>query len=191
MSGAAQSQIIGLLMMVFFMGIGLRRRMRPQPVRPGRIAVSGLIIVLLLGSSLAFTGSRILSDTWALLLAPVFLVIGGAVGWYLVRTMKFWTDPGTGALWMQGGVLFALILLGTIALRFGARALLTGNAFSGGYGSNPYSATGYSGPHGFLYDLSADFLFLSLGLWAARAGSLLLRYRGHTAANAPAGIEST
>ncbi|MDQ6900313.1 MAG: hypothetical protein M3072_12540 [Candidatus Dormibacteraeota bacterium] len=181
MSASAQSQIIGLVMMVFFMGLGLRRRMRPQPLRPGRIAVSGLFIVLLLGSSLAFTGSRILSDPWALLLAPVFLLVGAAVGWYLVRTMKFWTDPGTGALWMQGGLLFALILLGTIAIRFGARALLTGNAFSGGYGGNPYSDSGYSGPHGFLYDLSADFLFLSLGLWVARAGSLLLQYRAHRA----------
>lgn len=189
MSGAAQGQIFGLVIMVVFMGLGLRRRMRPQPVRPARIAIAGVIIVLLLGSSLAFTGSRILSDFLALLLAPVFLVVGAALGWYLVRTMTFWTDASTGTLWMRGGALFALILMGTIAIRFAARALLTGNAFDGGY-SGSYSGSGYSGSHGFLYDLSADFLFLSLGLWAARAGSLLLRYRAHTAGNTPAEIGS-
>ena len=47
------------------------------------------------------------------------------------------------------------------------------------------SASGFSsptsGPHGLLYDLSADLLFLSLGLWASRAFFLIQRHRAFTA----------
>ena len=172
MSQAAQTQLYGLAFMALMVGFGVVRRMRPQPVRPNRLIVSGVLITLLLGASLVGTGGGIIGDPIALVLIPVFVVGGVALGYYLVRTMTFWADPSTGSLWMKGGALFALILVGTIVLRLGVRALV--------YGS-PFGGAGRPSGHGLLYDLSADLLFLTLGLWAARAYFLVQRHRAHGA----------
>ena len=94
--------------------------------------------------------------------------------------MTFWTDPRTGALWMRGGALFALILVGTILVRFGLRTLLVGSPFGQG---QPVPDHG----NGLLYDLSADLLFLTIGLWGARAYFLVQRHRAHQAAQ-PASV---
>lgn len=177
MRGGTQSQLVTLLVVVLLVGFGLARRMRPQPVRPQRIAVTGVVIVLLLGLSLVSTGSHIVNPL-GLILAPVFAALGVAVGYYLVRSMTFWTDPNSGTLWMRGGVLFAVILVATIALRFGVNIALTGSmsSYSGPSATHPASSNGV------LNYLSADLLFLSLGLWASRAYFLVQRYRAHTAA---------
>ena len=175
MSGSARSQLISLVLIAFFVGLGVLRRMRPQPVRTGRIVVTGVIIVVLIGLGLVGTGGRIIADPLAVILVPVFLALGVGIGYYLVRTMTFWTDPNTGALWMRGGALFALILVGTILVRLGVRTALLGSPFAQG-------APGGGGQNGLLYDLSADLLFLSLGLWAARAYFLVQRQRAHEAA---------
>lgn len=172
MSQAAQTQLYGLAFMALMVGFGVVRRMRPQPVRPNRLIVSGVLITLLLGASLVGTGGGIIGDPIALVLIPVFVVGGVALGYYLVRTMTFWADPSTGSLWMKGGALFALILVGTIVLRLGVRTLV--------YGS-PLGGAGRPSGHGLLYDLSADLLFLTLGLWAARAYFLIQRHRAHEA----------
>jgi hypothetical protein len=174
MSQAAQTQLYGLGMMTLLIGFGVMRRMRPQPLRPNRLIVGGAIIVLVIGASLFGAGVGIIGDPLALVLIPLFVAAGVALGYYLVRTMTFWADPGTGALWMRGGALFALILVGTIVLRLGIRTVVYGSPFaSGGFGR--------SAPHGLLYDLSADLLFLTLGLWVARAYFLYQRYRSHLA----------
>jgi hypothetical protein len=175
MSQAAMSQLYGVGIMALLIGFGVMRRMRPQPVRPNRLLIGGAIIVLVIGASLVGTGGSIIGDPLALVLIPVFVVAGAALGYYLVRTMTFWADPATGALWMKGGALFALILVGTIVLRLGVRTVVFGSPFaSGGFGGAP--------SHGLLYDLSADLLFLSLGLWVARAYFVYQRHRAHVTA---------
>ncbi len=179
MSQAAVSQLYGLAFFVIILGFAMVRRMRPQPVRPQRVMVSGVIIALVLGASLVGSGGRIISDPVALVLIPVFVVVGVGLGWYLVRTMTFWTDSATGTLWMKGGVLFALILLGTIAIRFGIRGLAYGSLFGPGSFGGGGGFTQPNAPRGLLYDLSADLLFLSLGLWVARAYFLVQRSRAH------------
>lgn len=171
MTKAQTSQLIALVITALFIGFAVMRRMRPQPVRPDRLLIGGVIIVVVIVGGLLGTGGAIISDPLALALVPVFVVAGAALGYYLVRTMTFWTDPGTGALWMRGGALFALILVGTIILRFGLRAILTGSPFG--------SQTVGSSQHGLLFDLSADLLFLSLGLWVARAYFVYQRHRQH------------
>jgi len=170
MSQAVTTQLYGLAFMALLIGFVVARRMRPQPVRPDRLALGGVAIVAVIGLSLVGTGGSIIGDPVALILIPVFLAAGAALGFYLVRTMTFWADPATGALWMKGGVLFALILVGTIAIRLGVRSVVYGSPFAGG---------GRSVPHGFLYDLSADLLFLSLGLWVARAFFVYRRHQAH------------
>ena len=174
MSQAATSQLYAVGIMALLIGLGVVRRMRPQPVRPTRLLVGGVIIVAVIGASLVGAGGSIVGDPLALVLIPVFVVAGAALGYYLVQTMSFWSDPATGGLWMKGGALFALILVGTIAVRLGVRTVVYGSPFgSGSFGSRP---------HGFLYDLSADLLFLSLGLWLARAFFLYQRHQQHVTA---------
>ncbi len=173
----ATSQLFTLAFMVVVFGLVLSRRMRPQPVRPPRILFSGVVIALSLCASLAATGSGLLSDRPALLLIPVFIAAGAALGYLLVRTMTFWVHE-SGEVWMRGGAFFALILIGTIALRFAARAAVTGSI------SGP--TPGQPQPHGFLYDLSADLLFLSLGLWGVRALLIVQRHRRLSADHEPA-----
>ncbi|HXM57547.1 MAG TPA: hypothetical protein VOB72_19265 [Candidatus Dormibacteraeota bacterium] len=179
MSQAALSQLYGLGFMTLAIGFGVMRRMRPQPVRPNRLVIGGVIITLILLLSLIGTGAGIIGDPLALVLIPVFLAAGIGLGYYLVRTMSFWSDPATGALWMKGGALFALILVGTIVVRLGFRTVVYGSPFGGG-------APGATRPRGFLYDLSADLLFLSLGLWASRAYFVYQRHRAHLANAQPA-----
>lgn len=174
MSQAVQTQLYGLGIMALMIGFGVARRMRPQPVRPNRLIMGAAAIILVLLLSLVGTGAGLISDPLALVLIPVFIAAGAVLGWYLVRTMSFWTDPSTGALWMKGGALFALILVGTIVLRLGVRSVIYGSPFGA-------PSPGQAQPHGFLYDLSADLLFLSLGLWASRAYLVYQRHRTHVA----------
>jgi hypothetical protein len=180
MDGGVRAQLYGLGVMLLLVGLGVVRRMRPQLVRPGRVAVSGVIIVAVVAASLAATGGRVVSDPIALALVPVFVAAGLAAGYYLVRSMTFWTDQA-GRLWMRGGALFVLILLASIAVRLAVRGIAYGSVFGPGAAVGP--ATGFtsqsSASHRLLYDLSADLLFLSLGLWGARAYLLVQRYRAH------------
>ena len=168
-----------LALIVLLVALGVARRIRPQPVRPTRILVTAVIIVVVLGFSFLGTGAHLLSHPLAVLLAPVCLLVGAGLGFVLVRTMRFWEDPASGELWMAGGVAFAVILVATLALRFGVRYLATGSAFGTGGPQAQEPAT----PLGIL---SADLLFLSFGLWVSRAVLLLLRYRDHQARKGPA-----
>ena len=178
MSPRLQSTLITLVVVVFFMALGVRRRMRPQPVRPNRLLISGAIIVLVIGASFLGTGAHLIENPLGLALMPVCLAAGVLIGYFVVRTMRFWTDRDTGQLWMAGGAAFAIILVGSILLRFGVRYAATGSAFS-----TPTQAESGS----FLGILSGDLLLLSLGLWASRAVLLFLRYRQHQAGQAAGG----
>lgn len=154
-----------LLVLVVF-GLVLMRRMRPQPVRPQRLAVTAVIIVLLLGVTAVSSGARMLKDLPALLLAPVALAAGVAVGALLVRHTRFWTREGD--LWMAGGAVFAVILLVTVAARVGLRV-------AAGTQNSPAAVT----PGGFLPDVATDLLFLSMGMWVTRAALVYRRWRQH------------
>src|SRR5947209_1655888 len=58
-------------------------------------------------------------------------------------------------------------------LLVGFRAVLTGS---------PFGSKSVGTQHGLVYDLSADLLFLTLGLWVARAYFVYQRHRQHVAA---------
>ncbi len=184
MSGAAQGQLVSLLLIAALIGLGVARRIRPQPVRIRRLVIGGVAITLLILFSLVGTGGSVGGDPVALVLIPVSVAAGAVIGYYLVRSMTFWADPGTGQLWMRGGPLFAVILVGTIVIRFGVRDIVYGSVFGPSGGGFP--APGATGSHGLLYDLSADLLFLSLGLWLARAYFIWQRYRAHIASGGEA-----
>ena len=179
-SNAQQSQLLTILVIAVVFGFVLLRRMRPQPVRPNRLLIRAVLIVVLLGFSLVSTGVGLVHNVLALVLAPVALVVGGALGWVLVRTMTFWTDAVTGELWMKGGAVFAVLLIAVIGLRVAVTyALGGGNPYASGGTSQP------SGSHGWLAGLTSDLLILSMGLWLSRAGLVYQRYRQHAARPMP------
>lgn len=178
MTQAQQAQLISLLVFAVLFGLVIARRIRPQPVRSQRIVISGVIIVLVIGAGLVGSGRQI-ENPVSLALIPVLVVAGVGLGFVLVRTMTFWVDQPTGQLWMKGGILFAAILVGTIVLRFGTRYILYGNAFGGSSATVPK----VNSPLGWLSDISADLLFLSLGLWASRSYFLIQRHRAIVAAS--------
>lgn len=182
MTPAQKSQLITLAVVVLAFTLGIARRIRPQPVRPTRVMVTGVILVLVLLGSFVGTGVQVVENPIGLILIPVFIAAGAGLGFVLVRTMTFWVDQPTGQLWMRGGAVFAVILVATIALRFGVRYILTGNAF----GSSSVGAGQHSTSTSLLADISADLLFLSLGLWAARAYFLFQRHRAFLAGAAQA-----
>jgi membrane protein CcdC involved in cytochrome C biogenesis len=171
-SNAQQSQLLTVLVVAVVFVVVLLRRMRPQPVRPNRLLIRAVLIVVLLGFSLVSTGVGLVHNVLALVLAPVALALGGVLGWVLVRTMTFWTDEGTGELWMKGGAVFAVLLIVVIGLRIGVTYALGGG--------NPYAGNA-QGSHGWLTGLTSDLLILSMGLWLSRAGLVYQRYRQHTA----------
>jgi len=170
---AQQSQLVTLAILIVVVGLVMARRIRPQPVRPQRIAITGVIIVLVIGSSLFGTGRQLVENPVSLALVPVFIAAGVGLGFVLVRSMTFWVDQPSGELWMRGGVVFVAILVGTIVLRFGLRYIVYGSAFGG----SSSAAVPVHPSLALLSDVSADLLFLSLGLWASRAYFLVQRYR--------------
>jgi hypothetical protein len=107
------------LLVVVVFAFALLRRMRPQPVRPQRLAVTAVVVVLLLAVGAVSGGTHLFRDVPALLLAPVALGVGCGVGYLLVRHTRFWTNDTDGQLWMAGGAVFAVILIVTIGLRIG------------------------------------------------------------------------
>src|SRR5690349_8443246 len=160
------ARLAPLVLIVVLLGFVLARRMRPQPVRTQRLLVMALIVVVVVGASAVGTGAHVLRDIPALLLAPVALAMGILAGVLLVRTMRFWTDKGSGELWMRGGWLFLAVLLATIALRTGVRiAASQGNR------------TPTVAPTGFLADLSTDLLLVSVGMWLTRAALIYRRWQ--------------
>jgi hypothetical protein len=62
MTAAQQSQLFTLVIVTVVIGLVMARRMRPQPVRPQRIAISGAIIVLLVASSLVGAGRLLVQN---------------------------------------------------------------------------------------------------------------------------------
>ena len=177
MSNAQQSQLLTILVIAAVFVVVLLRRMRPQPVRPNRLLIRAVLIVALLTFSLVSTGVGLVHNVLALVLAPVALAVGAVLGWVLVRTMTFWTDEGTGELWMKGGAVFAVLLIVVIGLRIGV-------TFALGGGGNPYAGGGSTqapGSHGWLAGLTSDLLILSMGLWLSRAALVYQRYRQHAA----------
>jgi membrane protein CcdC involved in cytochrome C biogenesis len=179
MTGQQQGTLLTVAVVTVLVGLGVARRIRPEPVRPTRLLIFGAIVVVVIGLSLVGTGAHLIQSPLAVALALVCLAVGVLLGVILVRTMRFWTDPNTGELWMAGGALFAVILVGTVVLRFGVRYAAGGDPFSSTNG--PTGPSAQQGPTGFLYVLSSDLLLLTLGLWVSRTVLLCLRYREHLA----------
>jgi FtsH-binding integral membrane protein len=160
-------KILPFLLVAVVFAFAIIRRMRPQPVQPQRLATYTAVVVLLLGFSALSSGTHLFTDLPALLLAPVAAAIGCGVGFLLVRTTRFWTEKD-GRLWMAGGVVFAIILVVSIALRVGLRLVAVDTSHPGTVATN-----------GFLVDASTDLLFLSMGMWLTRAAMVYQRWRQH------------
>lgn len=177
MTHAQQYQLYSLIGVAVVVPFVLMRRMRPQPVRPNQLLARAVIIVVVLCAALFSDVRLFLSSGPTLLLAPVALAAGCGLGYLLVRTMSFWTDPQTGQLWTKGGALFLVIVVATIVLRVGIATV-----------AGP--STGRHPSTGFLADLSADLILLAMGMWATRALLIYQRYRQHETTRGAAAQEA-
>jgi hypothetical protein len=171
-NGSGQSQILTYAIVLLLVCWAVYRRTRTQPVRLGRAVVTAGSVIALTAAGLAASWQ---GHALAFALGPVGLAAGFGLGWVLVGTMTFWRDEATGELWMKGGVLYLLIWLLTFALRFGV-GYLAGEYSGGGRRTIPTGAWG---------TVSIDLLFLSIGLWAARAAGLVWRYQLQSSRSAP------
>lgn len=170
MGRSAESALITIGIVVLVAIFVVVRRMRPQPVNPTRTLVMGAIFIALLLFALGSDVSTFIRDVPALIVAPFALVAGAGLGLLIVRSMTFWVDGHSGLLWMRGGVLFAVVYVAALVLRMAATYL----AQSGSRGSS-------LGQLGWLRGVSADLIFLSIGMWAVRAALVYNRYRQHVA----------
>ncbi len=172
------ANITPIVIIVLVVAFALYRRMMPQPVRPDRTVVLTLIIVVLAASSL-LGADRITTHPLALVLALPALVVGFGGGLLLMRSIHFWRDAATGALWMKGGVVYLAVWLATVALRL----IITFAAGTGAAGAGNPARPHVVNPA--LAVLSADLVIVSIGLWIARAVALVRAYRAHEGADVP------
>ena len=159
MQSGGSSQFLTLFVLLVFIGWIVYRRIRPRPVRLERTIVYTALIVLLSLVGLA-ANIRILLTPLFLALAPVALLAGLALGWVMMRTIRFWRDPASGQLWMGGGVAYLAIWLATLALRLGIEYAAGGFSGVGSPIRNQAPTT--------IVIVASDLLFLSIGLWLAR-----------------------
>ncbi len=159
--------VVTLSIVLLLVAFAMYRRMRPQPVRPQRAVVLAAIIVLF--SVVSLSGNNQLTDhPVAVILALPALLLGIGGGFALMQSIHFWRDEATGALWMRGGIVYLAAWLVTLAIRQGVA-----------YASGAYDAhtAGARPVNPALAVLAADLLIVSMGLWIARAGALVLKYR--------------
>jgi hypothetical protein len=164
---SGQASIWTYVIMAAVVGFAVYRRTRQQPVRPARSVAIAAMIVLLSAVGLVASGRS--PQPLALLIAPIALLAGFGLGWLMMGTISFWRDA-TGQLWMKGGVLYIGIWLATYVLRLAVSSLA--GAQPGSLVANPARPEPLA-----LAILSADLLFLSIGLWIARAAALVYRSR--------------
>lgn len=164
--GTTSTLTIGVVVLVLIVFV-IVRRMRPQPVNPTRIVIVGGIVIALLLIALGGDFRTFARDVPAIIAAPFALLVGAALGFVIVRSMTFWVDPESGLLWMRGGIVFVVVYVVSLALRVGSTYLVQAGS------TNPALAQ--------LRGVSADLIFLSIGMWAVRAYLVYNRYRQHVA----------
>ncbi len=163
------SSLVPLIILVAVIGWLVFRRTRPQRVRLTRTVLYTTLIVLASLAGLA-ANLRVLSNPLFLGVAPLALLVGIALGWLMMRTIRFWRDHETGHVWMSGGIAYVAVWLATLVLRLGVEYAATGNL---AMGEPPRVA----GPLTTLSIIASDLLLLSVGLWLARGYELVRRYR--------------
>ena len=166
-----QSVVTGgiILLLIAF---AVYRRMQAQPVQPQRAVILSAVVVALSAFSLV-AANRLTAHPLALVLALPALAVGLGGGLLLMRSIRFWRDEATGALWMKGGVVYLAAWLGTVLLRqivtYASGAYTTAGSLSPGqHAVNPALAV-----------LSTDLIIVSMGLWIARAAALVRTYRAY------------
>src|SRR5947209_2112532 len=108
--------------------------------------------------------ARLGSGNTSPFLWPLVLLLGLALGWLMMRQIRFWRDEATGQVWMGGGLAYVAIWLAIVALRLGVE-----------YAAGGFSAKAAPRAPTTLSLLASDLLILSIGLWLARGYALVRR----------------
>jgi hypothetical protein len=169
--GSSSSFVVPLVVLVLI-GWAIYRRMRAQRVRLTQTVVFTALIVLVSASGVG-VNEKLLAEPLFVELAPVLLVAGLALGWVMMRTIRFWRDESTGQVWMAGGIAYVAIWLAIMALRLGISYTVTGGFSRAALAQQGQTPTTLS-------IITSDLIFLSMGLWLARGYALVRRYREFT-----------
>ena len=89
--------------------------MRPQRA----IVLSVLVVGASAVSLVAAQHTGLTAHPLGLVLALPALLVGLGGGLLLMRSIRFWRDEATGALWMKGSLVYLVAWLATVALRQG------------------------------------------------------------------------
>ena len=106
------------------MAFRLRELSRPRPLRLERLWVVPVLLALMMAVLLAQAPPKGL-DWLSLALA---LAVGGGLGWVRGSTMAIAVDQQTHALNVRASPAAIVFVLALVALRFGLRSVLVGNA---------------------------------------------------------------
>lgn len=107
----------------------LIRRLKPRPLRIGRMWITPALILSLVALSFAVQPPPRLAVVLAGLVA---LAAGAGLGWWRGATTRIEIDPKTRELTSQASAFGMLLILGVIALRIGLRQLAGENALAWG-----------------------------------------------------------
>jgi hypothetical protein len=161
---ALSPYILPLLVAAFLVRRAMREQ-KPKRVRFTRLWLFPAILLLVTWSSLARESAP------GFLVATLFLLviaIGSAIGWYRVHTLEFSVDPDSGKVSARATQLGALLIVGLIALRWGAEFALKK--------LGPHAGTE-------LVHASDAMLLLSTSMFVARSVHTWIRARALVAAH--------
>ncbi|HEX4080970.1 MAG TPA: hypothetical protein VHX61_19065 [Rhizomicrobium sp.] len=117
---ALSPYFIPLLVAAFLVRRAMREQ-KPKRVRFTRLWLFPALLLLVTWTSLAREPAPGLLLIAAFLLA---VAAGSAIGWYRVHTLEFSVDPESGKVSARATQLGALLIVGLIALRWGADLVL-------------------------------------------------------------------
>ncbi|MFZ4606966.1 MAG: CcdC protein domain-containing protein [Caulobacter sp.] len=116
--------LVGVLVLVAVMGLRLARANTARPLKLEYLWIMPAVLLAMTGLLIWQMPPQGLEWLW---LAVAF-AIGGAIGWQRGRMMAISIDPETHALSQTQSRAAVLFLLAIVAVRFGLREVLTGEA---------------------------------------------------------------
>jgi len=161
---ALSPYFIPLLVVAFLVRRAMREQ-KPKRVRFTRLWLFPAILLLVTWGSLSRESAP------DFLLGALFLLviaIGSAIGWYRVHTLEFSVDPESGKVSARATQLGALLIVGLIALRWGAEFALKKLGLNAGND---------------LVHASDAMLLLSTSMYVARSVHTWIRARALVAAH--------
>jgi hypothetical protein len=110
--------LVAVVLLIVLMAFRMRKIMRKVPLKPNRLWIGPLILILLAGLTLAQLPPRPKDWIWLV----VALALGAALGWQRAKLMNVSIDPADRSLTTQANPIAVYFLIGLVLLRTSLRA---------------------------------------------------------------------